>query len=258
MDYSKELAFAKKLAQEAGKIIKAEFYEQHDGDMKHDDSPVTVIDKKINELVLKGIESEFSGDAFDGEEGKGGDQSSNRVWICDPIDGTISFMLSIPACMFVLGLRVDGVWQVAVAYNPITEELYEALLGKGAYKNGKLIKVSVASSADRSFIVIDAKAYRESPEIVAHLESDGYQVSGINGSGAKVMKVAEGLAAGIFRDNGDYHDIGVCSLIASEAGAKVSSLTGGKFMSNSIELEDGFIIANPVAHADILKAAQST
>jgi myo-inositol-1(or 4)-monophosphatase len=257
MDYAKELAFAKQLASRAGAIIKDEFYRQHTVTMKANDNPVTVIDAKINELVGTCVEEEFPGDRFDGEEGSAGDSSSKRIWVCDPLDGTKSFLLSVPSSMFMLGLFVDGVEQLAVAYNPITDELYEAAQHKGAYKNGTRLQVSETDASDRAFIVIDAKAYRESDKAIEALEKLGYQVTGVNGTGTKIMKVAEGLAAGTFRVRGGYHDVGVGALIAEEAGAITSSLDGNSLLDNELKIYNGFIIANPLAHADIKRLTKT-
>lgn len=249
--FAAELAFCREMAKQAGAIIKDEFSRSQSVSIKADNSPVTLIDTKINTMVADAVQQTFPDDRFDGEEGGGGSVAAERVWICDPIDGTTSFLLRVPASMFMLGLFVQGVEQVAVAYNPMTEEMFEAVKGGGACKNGQALHVSKEAAASHAIIVVDSKVYQESTEAIAVLESLGYQVVGVSGSGTKVMKVAEGLAAGMFRTNGDYHDIGVGALIAEEAGAVVSSLQNNQLLGNDFKIYDGYIIANAATHADI-------
>ena len=256
MEYAEELTFARELAAQAGKIIKGAFNNRHVVTMKADDSPVTAVDREINDLVSNSIRQKFPADAFDGEEGSSGEMSAHRVWVCDPVDGTVPFLLGMPACMFMLGLFVDGEAQLAVAFNPLADELYEAVRGGGAHKNGQPIHIGDYSGEDHAIIVVDSKAYRESPKVIDALETLGYQVAGANGTGVKVMKVAEGIAAGMFREVGDHHDIGVGALIAEEAGAKVGSLHGDRLLDDRLQLHDGFIIAGQKVFADIQAAVQ--
>ena len=250
------LEFAKSLASQAGKIIKSGLSEIQTIEIKSDNSPVTKYDKQVNELVASAIKRRFPDHSFIGEEGSFGPLSAKYVWICDPIDGTNSFMLGMPSCLFVLGLFKEGQQQLAICYNPSTQELYEATSGSGALLNNRPIKVNEQTAADNGIIVIDAKAYSEIPELLNKLEGKGYQVVAVNTSAAKMMLVAHGRAVGQLRTNGAVHDIGVAALIVQEAGGVVTDMDGGPLLDENYALNNGFIAGNRYFHQQALEIYQ--
>jgi myo-inositol-1(or 4)-monophosphatase len=254
--YDRELAFAEELAREAGAIIKRHLHADNDFALKSDTSPVTVVDTEINELVATRIREEFPGHVLKGEEQSFGEVTARHVWLCDPIDGTVPFMLGIPACCFMLAFFVDGVPQVAVTYNPGLDDLYVAVRGHGALHNGKAMHVQDAGAADHPIIVMDPKILRESSDFVAALEKAGFQIALPAGTGEKIMLVAKGRSAGMARTCGDAHDIGVGAFIVEEAGGKVTSFDGGLLLDDRFNLRNGYIIASPKAHAAILAIAR--
>ena len=68
--------------------------------------------------------------------------TNDPTWIIDPIDGTTNFIHGIPMIAISIGLFIDLAPAVAIIYNPITEHLYTAVKGQGAFLNGNPIKVS--------------------------------------------------------------------------------------------------------------------
>ena len=71
-------------------------------------------------------------------------RSSNRVWVCDPIDGTLPFTLGVPTSLFSLALVVDGEPVVGVLYDPYLDRRFEACVGQGGAVNGVPLAVSDA------------------------------------------------------------------------------------------------------------------
>ena len=83
------------------------------------------------------------GYGFLGEEGgtvKGAD--TTHRFIIDPIDGTTNFMHGIPHFAISIGLEREGQMVSGVVYNPVTDDLYTAEKGHGAYMNSKRLRVS--------------------------------------------------------------------------------------------------------------------
>jgi len=103
---------------------------------------VSEADKACEAFVADALLKAFPEDAFLGEEGGLQNAGGQVTWIIDPIDGTSNFIAGIPIWCVSLGLVIGNQPVLGIIYNPVTEELYSARLGEGAYLNGKRIHVS--------------------------------------------------------------------------------------------------------------------
>ncbi len=146
------LDFAVETAHLAGQLTLAYFQTQVDIDFKSDDSPVTLADKKAEELIRSRIEEKYPSHAIIGEEYGESSTNSSFRWIIDPIDGTKSFMRGVPLYGVLLGLEVDGVIEVGVSYFPALKEMVYAATGEGCYWNGRRARVSQTKSLDRAIV----------------------------------------------------------------------------------------------------------
>ncbi len=109
----------------------------------------------IQERVVDSIRQEFPDDRFllgeaqtpqasldsdQGEEER--DPRSDPLWIIDPLDGSVNFIVGFPVFAVSVGYRAEGVYRVGVVYDPCRDELFQAVVGGGAFLNGKRIGVS--------------------------------------------------------------------------------------------------------------------
>ena len=134
------LEFAKDIAFHAGKIMVKYFNQNNGASYKGDRTIVTIADTEINSYLIKKVKERYPEHSVDGEEEQFG--NSHFVWVCDPVDGTAMYARHIPVAVFSLALVVDGVPNVGVVYDPFTDNLYTAIKGRGAYKNGEKIFVN--------------------------------------------------------------------------------------------------------------------
>lgn len=134
------LEFAKDIAKEAGKIMLKYFNMDNGASYKGDKTIVTLADTEINSYLIKKVKEEYPNHSVDGEEEQFG--KSDYVWVCDPVDGTEMYARHIPVAVFSLALVVKGESKVGVVFDPFTNNLYTAIKGKGAYKNGERITVN--------------------------------------------------------------------------------------------------------------------
>lgn len=75
------------------------------------------------------------------------------TWIVDPIDGTTNFVHQFPYVAVSIGLTVKKQPVLGVVYNPVTDELYTAQRGRGAYLNlKKRLQVSKVKSIDKALL----------------------------------------------------------------------------------------------------------
>lgn len=101
----------------------------------------TVIDVENETLVMKGLLESFPTHRLIGEETTGTGNiprltKEHPTWIIDPIDGTTNFVSGLPLTCVSIGLCVHGKPILGVVYAPMTDELYVAVIGYGAYRNG--------------------------------------------------------------------------------------------------------------------------
>jgi fructose-1,6-bisphosphatase/inositol monophosphatase family enzyme len=140
--YTAELRFAKQLAYDAGKIMLHYFNAADKGvTIKADESPVTVADTEINQLVIERVKAAFPGHGVLGEEASFGLDAEN-LWVVDPLDGTPPFARGVPLSTFCLALVQNGKPVVAVVYDPYTDRLYSAAKRQGAYENDRKLDLS--------------------------------------------------------------------------------------------------------------------
>ncbi len=100
------------------------------------------MDKAINYLVIKSIKQRYPEHGLMGEEADYGSGKEELQWICDPLDGTKSFILGVPLTTFILGLAKQGKLLLSVIYNPFTDQSYYAQRGGGAFCDGEPTQVN--------------------------------------------------------------------------------------------------------------------
>ena len=147
------LDFAIKTAYAAGRLTLGFFQNDVRPDFKADDTPVTVADRKAEELIRSRIEKRYPDHTIIGEEHgtKTGDNSEFR-WIIDPIDGTKAFIRGVPLYAVLLGLEIEGRCEVGVVNFPALKDMIYAATDQGCYWNGRRTHVAQTSSLERSFV----------------------------------------------------------------------------------------------------------
>lgn len=133
-DVKARLEVAVRAAREAG-LMTLSYYQSPGlkSDAKGDGSPVTVADKKGEELIRAIIERDFGADAILGEEFPEKQGSTGYRWIIDPIDGTRSFTRGIPHYAVLIGVEHEGRAVVGAVEVPALGERLSAGRGLGGW-----------------------------------------------------------------------------------------------------------------------------
>jgi myo-inositol-1(or 4)-monophosphatase len=148
------LSFAMETVQLAGKLTLRYFQSGVRPDFKADDTPVTVADRKSEELMRSRIEKHFPQHAIVGEEfGSSQKQGASHRWFIDPIDGTKAFLRGVPLYATLLGLEIEGQVEVGAAYFPALDEMIAAATGEGCWWNGRRAHVSEVGGLEQSLAV---------------------------------------------------------------------------------------------------------
>ena len=129
----------------AATVINSYFRSGVKVDSKSDSSPVTIADKKAEELMREEIMKEFPGHGIIGEEFGKHNESSDYQWILDPIDGTKSFICGTVTFGTLIALTFKGNPVLGVINQPVLKEF---LIGDNNFTelNGNKVKVRETSN----------------------------------------------------------------------------------------------------------------
>ena len=132
-------------AKESGGLQLASLGRPHEIRFKGEINLVTEVDKRCEKAIMKRLRKATPTADFLTEESgeilsKRG--SSGLRWIIDPLDGTTNYAHNYPLFCTSIALAVRGRVEVGVVYDPNHDELFYAVRGRGAFRNGKRIRAS--------------------------------------------------------------------------------------------------------------------
>lgn len=110
---------------------------------------VTEYDRKVQELLIRRLREAVPDARFFCEEMEEKDDiRAERLFVIDPIDGTMNFVRGFHHSCISVGYAERGELKAAAVYNPYVDELFTATLGGGAFLNGKPIHADEAPLAE--------------------------------------------------------------------------------------------------------------
>ena len=198
---------------------------------------VSEVDHMAERDIIETIRRTHPDHGFLGEEGgrSGGDEF---VWIIDPLDGTTNFLHGFPTFAVSLACQYRGRIEHAVVYDPMRQELFTASRGDGAQLDGRRIRVSKQATIEGALIGTGFP-YRENSRwmdpYLAMLKTVMQQSAGIRRPGAAALDLAYVAAGRIdaFWEIGlNAWDTAAGSLLITEAGGRIGTLTGGEYRQN--------------------------
>lgn len=205
-----------------------ESYGKIEHSAKGDESPVTLLDVKIETILKDKLLARFPAFGFKGEETEEVVGTNGAMWLVDPIDSTSSFIHGLPYCSNMAGLVTNGEVVASVIYHFTSDELFTALKGQGAYRNGERIFVRDTPLND-SYIFADAYSYKNAYPFYA-LDNVKF-FAPLGATGYFLTRLAQGSIQGVsyLRARIKSHDIAAGILLCQEAGAEVVSFTDKPF-----------------------------
>ncbi|HTU26328.1 MAG TPA: histidinol-phosphatase [Pirellulales bacterium] len=166
-DLSARLELALAAAREAGDLTLSYFSRSDLAvERKADDSPVTIADRRAEELLRARVGEAFPADAILGEEFPERPGTSGFRWILDPIDGTKSFIHGVPLYGMLVAVEFGGRGVVGVIAIPALDEWVYAAIGQGAWHvrgGGEPVRAAVSQTprlADGLFCTSDDTHWR--------------------------------------------------------------------------------------------------
>lgn len=242
------LKFAIKTVREAGKLILKETKKPLHVWEKSKDDLVTNADKKSEKFIIEKIKKNFPNHAILAEENsfahpghKEKFYNAEYIWIIDPLDGTTNFAHHLPLFAVSIGLFkrtnknpkksgfLEGEVIAGVVYAPVLDELFYAEKGKGAFLNGKKIKVSNTKKLEKSFLVTGIPPERKEKNLpyVIEMIKRSQALRRLGAATLDICYVACGRFDGHWEFGLHAWDVAAAALILQEAGGKVTNTKGG-------------------------------
>jgi len=150
------IELVKKAAKKAGKIILNRRFSTHSVKIKGTkDNIVTEADVLSEKEILRILTKKFPNHNYLTEEFGKSNNSSEFTWVIDPLDGTGPYFSGLPTYGVSIGLLKKGKPYLGVLYFPSLNNIYWAEKGKGAFMNGKRIKVNDHSDLKDTMVGFD-------------------------------------------------------------------------------------------------------
>jgi myo-inositol-1(or 4)-monophosphatase len=223
---------------------------------------VTAADKKCDKILREELAKVRPGYAFLTEETgvvKGTDPEHR--FIIDPIDGTMNFMHAVPFFAITVALERKDELVAAITYNPVTDDMFVAEKGSGAFLNNKRLRIAQRRDIHETLVSYEMphRGGKDIPLSRAELAVLQGKVVGIRGTGSAALSLAY-VAAGRFDAmicrNINSWDMAAGILLIREAGGFITDCD-----SERSPMETGNILATNAdllpQFRDALKAARA-
>ena len=238
--WSEFLEAAQGAALEAGQMLRSGMDEGREISYKGVLDLVTNFDHQAQELIFDRLAAAFPGHGFLAEEGLSREEQGEFRWIFDPLDGTTNFAHRFPVFTVSIALEHQGRVILGVVYDPMRNEIFQAVEREGAFLNGRRVRVSAVDDLNRSLLATGFPYdLRESPvNNIAHFNHFLTRAQAIRRCGSAAMDlccVACGRFDGFWELKLKPWDHAAGALIVREAGGRVSDFEGGEFGISSQE-----------------------
>ena len=187
-----DLERIKKALDESAQIACSFTPDKFETKQKGSRGPVTAADSAVNQFLLETLPR--NGDGWLSEETV--DEPSRldrrRVWVVDPIDGTLEFVEGIPEWCISIGLVEDGRAVAGGICNPVAGEVFLGSVETGISFNGESLEVPVRRDTQNQ-LVLASRSEIKRGEWAAY-ESRGFTIQPMGSVAYKLARVAAGLA----------------------------------------------------------------
>ncbi|RJQ16127.1 MAG: inositol monophosphatase [Nitrospiraceae bacterium] len=227
-------------------------------DVKQASDFVTSVDRESELIIIETIRKKFPGHRFLAEESLREVEDANYRWIIDPLDGTTNYIHGYPVFSLSIALEFNGEIILGVIFDPLSDEIFTAETGKGAFLNGKPVRISTLTDLTDSLLATGFP-FRKRDLIDPYLKlfkNIFNRVSDIRRAGSAALDlayVASGRCEGFFEIGLGPWDIAAGSLLIKEAGGIVTDFGGG----NDFLLTGNIVAAAPAIHGEILKEVKA-
>ncbi len=198
---------------------------------------VTTVDKETEQLIYNELHNYYESDGFYGEESD--EILGTGRWVVDPIDGTTNFFRNQPTWAVSIAYEIEfNKPLLGVIYAPCLNEMFYALKGYGAYRNGEKIQTSNIDNINYSINVCVPphrlkEKYSEYMKIYNQIGLASSDIRSFGSCAIELSYIACGFLDGYYELNLGYYDFAAGKIILEEAGGKFSVLKSNGNLNNN-------------------------
>ena len=259
----KELELMLAVAREAAVLINEVYATDFDVEYKAPRDPVTLADRRANELICARLSAEFPGVPIVAEESDpttfAGFRQAPRAFFVDPLDGTREFVKKNGEFVVMIGLVEREAPALGVIHAPATGDSWCAGSGAAFRVNadGSEAPLGVSMTEQLSEARIVSTRSHRSPAVEHALAAlAAKKLDALGSAGLKCMEVASGLADAYVAPGraGSRWDVCAGEALLRAAGGKLTDTWGNPidYRAESLVNERGIVASNGKLHDEIL------
>lgn len=237
LDIKKYLEDAKLAAHLAGEYLSDNFGKKHIAQFKSESDIGLAEDIESEKIILDILKGKFPKHNFYSEEIGNIDKNSDYTWYIDPLDGTNNYFAGIPYFSVSIALMIKNEIVLGLIYNPISNQLFEAIKGGGAFLNGVQIhpsetndfKKSVCSFIQGHSVSSTKDLGNESNKLDEKLSTNFRRVIKTWAPALDWALLAFGGIDALISFESELEDMYAGLIIALESGVKVLNFHGDEF-----------------------------
>jgi len=254
---SPDINVMQRAARKAGRSLLHDFgeVEQLQVSRKGPSDFVSTADMKAEKIIQEDLAYARPNFGFLMEEnGEIEGKDANTRWIIDPLDGTTNFLHGIPHWCISIALEKDDEIIAGLIYQPISDEMFWAEKGKGAFMNSRRTRVSGRRNINDCVIGLGTPQIGrgDHKRFLGELEAVMAVTAGTRRLGAAALDlafVAAGRLDGFWEDELSPWDIAAGGLIVRESGGYATDMQGGK----DAVYNGNILAANPQIHPQLVQ-----
>lgn len=251
MNFKKEKRVMLRASKQASKVILRHYGKKGAVKEKPNRSFAATADIEANKIIINTIKKSFPKHSILSEETGFEDNKSEYKWVIDPVDGTHNFLHSLPFFGTSIALEYKNKAVLGVLDFPLLRITAVAEKGRGAFLNGKKMKVSGKKNLGHSCILFEI-SYSGRKQKLRFLERLADRPIDLRSFGCAIynlLLVASGRSDCFVIFSTNEWDVAAGFLMVEEAGGKITDLCGREWGFQGRQ----YIVSNSRLHAELLK-----
>lgn len=216
---------------------------------------VTEASLEVQEQIVSVLQDKCPGDAILAEEGPEDEPlavDAARLWIVDPICGSLNFAQGIPFFAVSVALRVNGLLRIGAVYDPMRDEMFSARFGETTTLNGKPIAVLTVALGpefwEQAWVSCDlphsGPRLKEALQTFSLVSNEVLHHVVLGSPALALCYVAAGRLHAYWNLDAQPWDVAAAGVILNQAGGLITDADGGSWLHT----DGSYVAANAVSH----------